>query len=98
MATTPTHAIVVKVRFGPGAHAVADTVLHEQVIPSAAKAEGFIAGYWMHSEDGAWGTSTELFDSRDNAEAEMSRRSGGPPADVPIEIVSADIVTIVGSA
>ena len=98
MAGTPTHAIVVKVRFGQDASDLADKALHEQVIPNAAKAEGFIAGYWMHSDDGTWGSSTELFDSRANAEAEMARRSGGPPPNVPVEVLSADIVTIVGTA
>jgi hypothetical protein len=98
MARTSTHAILVKVRFGPDASDIADKVLHEQVIPNAARAHGFVAGYWMHSDDGTWGTSTELFDSRANAEAELGRRTDGPPPDVPVEVVSADVVTVVGSA
>jgi hypothetical protein len=73
---------VVKVRFKPGVQEVADTMLRDEVIPGAKKTEGFVAGYWMHAEDGA-GLSVELFDSLANAQAELGRRQTSAPAEAP---------------
>jgi hypothetical protein len=98
MAATPTHAIVVKVTFKPGIQEAANKVLHEEVIPGAKKADGFVSGYWMHGDDNSFGVSVELFDSLANAQAELGRRAAGVPADSPVEIVSADVVEVVGQA
>ena len=98
MAASPTHAIVVKVTFKPGIQDMANTMLHEEVIPGAKKAEGFVTGYWMHGEDGSFGLSVELFDSLANAQAELGRRQTSSPADAPVEIVSVDVVEVVGRA
>ena len=95
MTGSATHAIVVKVRFKPGVQEVADTMLRDEVIPGAKKTEGFVAGYWMHAEDGA-GLSVELFDSLANAQAELGRRQTSAPAEAPVEIVSLDVVEAVG--
>ncbi len=62
MATRATHAIVVRVTFKPGLEEAAAKVLDTEVVPGAKAASGFIAGYWMHSEDGTqghrWSSST----------------------------------------
>ena len=96
MADTATHAIVVKVTFKPGAADVADKLLQDEVIPGAKQAEGFVAGYWMHGEDRTFGISVELFDSLANAQAELGRRQATSPPDAPVEIVSVDVVEVVG--
>ena len=98
MAATPTHAIVVRVTFKPGAGDVADKVLQDEVIPGAKKAPGLVAGYWMHGEGGAVGISVELFDSLANAQAELGRRQTTAPTDAPVQIESVDVVEVVGQA
>jgi hypothetical protein len=98
MATTATHAIVVRVTFKPGLEEAAAKVLDTEVVPGAKAAAGFIAGYWMHSEDGHTGASVELFDSLVNAQAEMSRRSTVMPPESPVTIDSVEILEVAASA
>ena len=98
MATTPTHAIVVRVTFKPGLEEAATNMLETQVVPGAKAATGFIAGYWMHSEEGRTGTSVELFDSLVNAQAELGRRSTEMPPESPVTVVGAEILEVVASA
>ena len=98
MAGTPTHAIVVRVTFKPGLEEAATKVLENEVVPAAKAAAGFVAGYWMHTEDGRTGTSVELFEGLANAQAEMSSRSADIPTESPVTIDSAEIVEIVASA
>ena len=95
MAGTPTHAIVVTVTFKPGRGDDARQLLEREVVPGAAAAPGFVAGYWMHSADASTGTSVELFDSRAHAEAEMGRRSTAPAPEAPVTVTSAAIWEIV---
>ncbi len=59
---------------------------------------GFIAGYWMHSEDGHSGASVELFDSLAYAQAEMGRRSTDMAPEAPVTIVSAEILQVAARA
>ena len=98
MAGTPTCAIVVNVSFKPGFEESANKMLEAEVVPGAKSAPGFVAGYWMHSDDGRTGTSVELLDSPANAEAEMARRSTEMPPESPVTIDSAAILSIVASA
>lgn len=98
MAGTPTHAIVVRVTFKPGLEETTTKTLETEVVPGAKAAAGFVAGYWMHAENGRMGTSVELFDSLANAQAEMGRRSTGMPPESPVTIDSAEILEIVASA
>ena len=98
MASTPTHAIVVRVTFKPNLAEVATKTLVTEVVPGAKAAVGFVAGYWMHAEDGRTGTSVEIFDSLANARAEVGRRSTDMPADSPVTIDSVEILEIAASA
>jgi len=98
MAGTPTHAIVVRVTFKAGFEESATMMLDTEVVPGAKAAAGFVAGYWMHSEDGRTGTSVELFDSLSHARAEMGRRSTDMPAGSPVSVDSAEILEIAASA
>jgi hypothetical protein len=97
MASTPTHAIVVRVTFKAGFEEAATKMLNTEVVPGAKAAAGFVAGYWMHSDDGLMGTSVELFDNLANAQAEMGRRSTDMPANSPVSVDSAEILEIVAS-
>ena len=98
MAARATHAIVVRVSFKPGLEAAATETLETEVVPGAKAAAGFVAGYWMHAEGGATGTSVELFDSLANARAELSRRSTDMPPEAPVTVDSAEIMEIAASA
>ncbi|HTT87366.1 MAG TPA: hypothetical protein VMF60_08370 [Acidimicrobiales bacterium] len=95
MADVPTHAIVVRVTFKAGLEEVATKLLETEVVPGARQADGFVAGYWMHSDDHRRGTSVELFDSLANAEAELGRRSTEMPPESPVSIESVEILEIV---
>ena len=98
MTDIPTHAIIVIVRFKPGLEESANEMLNSQVIPGAKSAAGFVGGYWMHSADGATGTSVELFDSLANAEAELAKRSMEMPPESPVTIDSVAVMEVVGTA
>jgi len=98
MPGTPTHAIVVRVSFKSGSEEAAAKLLDTEVVPGAKAAPGFVAGYWMHSEDRRTGTSVELFDSLPSAQAEMGRRSVDMPAESPVTIDSAEILEVAASA
>jgi hypothetical protein len=98
MAGAPTHAIVVRVTFKPGMRDGANHVLHEQVVPGAKATPGFVAGYWMHADGEEHGTSVELFDSRDNAQASLDQRSTDMPDDAPLTVDSVEIMEVAASA
>jgi quinol monooxygenase YgiN len=98
MAGTPTHAIVVRVTFKPGMVDAASEILHSQVVPSAKATPGFVAGYWLHSEERDHGTSVELFDSQANAQASLDQRSVEMPDEAPLTIDSVEIMEIAASA
>jgi hypothetical protein len=98
MPTSPTHAIVVNVTFKEGLEDSASNMLETQVVPAARSAAGFVAGSWLHSDDGRTGTSVELFDSLANAEAELGRRGTEMPPESPVTIDSVAIMKVVASA
>jgi hypothetical protein len=98
MATTPTHAIVVRVRFKPGSLEAATEILHSEVVPGAKSAPGFVTGYWMHDLEGLTGNSVELFDNLANAEAALSARVMSLPPEAPVTIESAAVVSVAAIA
>jgi hypothetical protein len=59
------HAVVVRVTLNDPESAVHD--LHEQVVPWATRAPGFVTGYWTRESD--TGLSMMVFDSADAANA-----------------------------
>lgn len=63
------HAVVVNLTIvEPGDDLAA---LREQVVPQAAEASGFVAGYWTRKDNS--GLSLIVFDSEDAAVAEADR-------------------------
>jgi hypothetical protein len=56
-------------------------VLREQIVPRASQAPGFVAGYWLLSDENR-GTSVLVFESAESARA-LARviESEGPPTD-----------------
>ena len=92
------HAIFVQVTFKPGLEDAAQRKLAENVIPNAKQAPGFQRGYWLHSEDGRSGMSIEVFDTAENAKAELGRRSTEMPPEMPVTIDSAGLYEVVGDA
>jgi hypothetical protein len=56
--------------------------LRGEIVPRASRAPGFVAGYWLLSEDNGRGTSVLLFESAQSAQ-ELARviESEGPPTD-----------------
>jgi hypothetical protein len=97
MAGSPTHAIVVRVTFKPGHEDAATKLLEAEVVPAAKRAPGFVAGYWMHAENHRSGTSVELFDGLEHAQAELGRRSVEMPPESPVVVHSVQIMEIVAT-
>jgi hypothetical protein len=62
------HAALVSVRVVPEAQESALTMLREQIVPMVASAPGFIAGYWLETQNEV-GLSVLLFDTEENARA-----------------------------
>jgi hypothetical protein len=92
------HAIVVQVTFKAGRQHEAMSELEASVIPGVKRAEGFVAGYWLRTDDGARGVSVELFETSDNANAELARRSTDLPDQAPLSIDSVAIFEVIASA
>jgi hypothetical protein len=92
------HAIVVQVTFKPGRQHEAVSELETNVIPGVKRAAGFVAGYWLRSDDETHGVSVEVFDTLDHANAEMARRSTGLPEQAPLSIDGAAILEVVATA
>lgn len=63
------HAVVVNLTIVEPGDDLA--VLREQVVPQAAEARGFVAGYWTRKDNS--GLSLIVFDSEDAAVAEADR-------------------------
>lgn len=63
------HAVVVNLTIVEPGDDLA--VLREQVVPQAAEASGFVAGYWTRKDNS--GLSLIVFDSEDAAVAEADR-------------------------
>ena len=73
------HAVVVNVSINDVERGVA--MLHEEVVPRASQAPGFVAGYWLKSDDNR-GLSVLVVESEEAARALAQQvESGGPPSD-----------------
>ena len=92
------HAIVVQVTFKPGRQHEAMSELEANVVPGVKRAEGFVAGYWLHTDDEVRGISVELFDTRANAEAELARRNIIASEQAPLSIDSVAILEVIANA
>ena len=89
------HAGVVKVTINDAERAEAG--LHEQVVPNVSQAPGFVAGYWMRSDDNT-GMSVVVFESEENARGFAQRmESEGPPNDA-VTVDSVEVREVVASA
>jgi hypothetical protein len=82
------HAVLVKVKVGD--FEKGRQGLENEVVPRAAQAPGFVAGYWTRPADGTGneGLSLAVFESEDAARTAAERvRSATPPETVTIESV-----------
>jgi hypothetical protein len=77
------HAVVVTVTISD--HEIAETHLHENVVPEWSQAPGFVAGYWTRKGDSRMGTV--FFESEDAAKAMSETVGSKAPAEVTIENV-----------
>jgi hypothetical protein len=68
------HGVLVNVTINNPEQAV--TRLRDEIVPRVSSAPGFVAGYWLRSDDGSRGTSVIVFESEENANAavEMIRQ------------------------
>jgi hypothetical protein len=78
------HGVVVRVRINDPEKAIGH--LHEEVVPRASHAPGFVAGYWVRGEGGT-GNAVIVFESEDAAREAASRVSPAPDGSTEIENV-----------
>lgn len=89
------HAVIVNVSINDVDRGLA--MLREEVVPRASQAPGFVAGYWMRSDDNR-GTSVIVFESEENAQALAQQiESGGPPSDA-VTLESVEVREVVAHA
>jgi heme-degrading monooxygenase HmoA len=79
------HSLVVEVSIEPGRTDEANQMLQEQVVPAAKGAPGFVAGYWLRSDDGSSGTSVVVFETEDAAR-QAGENLPRPPEGAPVSI------------
>jgi hypothetical protein len=87
------HAVVIDVTIKD--RAAAESGLREQVVPRAASAPGFVAGYWLDiGED--QGHAIIVFESQESAQT----WADGPPTvpDAPVAVDSVKVVPVVANA
>jgi hypothetical protein len=69
--------------------------LHEQVVPRAKSASGFVSGTWLYMDEGA-GNSLLVFESEENAREFADGFS--PPADAPVSLETIGVGEVVAQA
>jgi hypothetical protein len=81
------HAVVVKVTINDAE--TAQKILQEDVVPRVSAAPGFVAGYWLRSEDKSNGLSVVVMDSEELARAavEMIQAQASQREDVTVDDV-----------
>jgi hypothetical protein len=86
------HSVVVDVTIND--FDTAQKVLHEQVVPRASQAPGFVAGYWTRKDD--TGLSMIVFESEEAATA----ASGQIPSGIPdsVELQDVEVREVVANA
>ena len=57
---------------------------------------GFVSGTWLGTEDGTFGHSIVLFDSKENAEA--ASKNVAPPDGAPVSIAYNQVYEVVAQA
>ena len=73
------HGVIVNVTINDVERGMA--MLREEVVPRASQAPGFVAGYWLKSEDNK-GMSVLVLESEEQARALAQMiESDGPPSD-----------------
>lgn len=73
------HAVVVNVVINDVERGL--EMLREQIVPRVSQAPGFVAGYWLKSDDNR-GLSVLVVESEEAARALAQQvESGGPPSD-----------------
>jgi hypothetical protein len=90
------HAVVVKVSIGDAESAHKE--LNERVVPSAAGAPGFVAGYWTRSDDRSNGLSMLVFETEDGARAMADRIRGADWMPESVTLESAEVREVIGNA
>jgi hypothetical protein len=86
------HGVIVRVSIQD--QDAARAVLHERVVPNVSQAPGFVAGYWLGTDND--GLSLAVFESEEAAQAMADRVSSMPLEHVTIEQV--DVREVVAHA
>lgn len=91
------HGVINEVTIDPGRQDEAEKLLHEMVIPSLKEAPGFVAGYWLRSDDGTSGMSLILFESEDAARKAVESGPGAPE-NAPVTPIRMEIRQVLAQA
>jgi hypothetical protein len=87
------HAVLTRVSIADKDAAM--KALHEQVVPNAKSAPGFVSGTWTYLSEGA-GSSMLLFDSENSARAFAD--GFNVPAEAPVTLESVQVGEVTAQA
>jgi hypothetical protein len=91
------YGVISEVAIAPDRGDEAEKMLHEQLIPLVKTAPGFVAGYWLRSDDETTGMSLLLFESEDAARKAVERQPM-PPEDAPVSQTRMEIRRVLAQA
>lgn len=93
------HAVLIEVdTSGQPDPQVGLTALQEQIVPNARSALGFHAGYWLRPLEDGKGTSLQLYDTEENAQA-AARALGVGSSPMPgVTVVRSEVRAVAASA
>jgi hypothetical protein len=72
------HAVITTVNIAPGEFENARKYLHENVVPKASKAPGFVRGVWTVDAGRSTGISMVLFNTNSDAESAVAQMRNNP--------------------
>lgn len=91
------YGVIGEVKLEPGRLDEAEKILQEHIVPSVKAAPGFVAGYWLRSDDGTTGMSLLLFETEEAARKAVENRPG-PPEGAPISPIRMEVRRVLAQA
>jgi hypothetical protein len=91
------HGVIGEVQIDPARQDEAEKLLQETIIPTVKSAPGFVAGYWLRSDDGSSGMSLILFESEEAARKAAENRPA-PPEGGPISAIRMEVRRVLAQA
>jgi uncharacterized protein involved in tolerance to divalent cations len=92
------HAVVVRVNFNDVD--AAETMLHEEIVPTVSQIPGFVSGWWTQDLDRTNGMGLMVFDSEETAQGVKARMesSQGPDGNPAVSLQGVEVRQVAANA